>query len=439
MKSLPDVVIVRTNVLQIHRVRVPDIDIDGASLTGSRLEQLASVPLAGLVESIAVLRGRSSSQKDALLLTFRDAKLSVLDWDDNAHTIHTSSLHYFEGDPTLKMGRTVFPLGPKAVTDPQGRCAALLMFHTQLALLPAMETEGLELDLMMDDPYGEGVEGARGAPAELVSATVGNSYVVNLAKMGIKQVKDIVFLHKYNEPVLLVLHEVAPTWPARYRDSKDTMALAALSINVVHKRHPKIWDAAALPSDTFKLIPVPTGGALALSQNMIMYFTQGGSSALVVNRYALPGKVPEKLDIDVEGEVLPAQLAAHHATIYPNNVHPWVEELFYQHQNAVAIRNETLQSTMQTMAKLKCALSSKCPVQHFLTAFTNSPWEEAAPAMATAAGVDGSAADLMLDLSAARHAWLAKDALLLLLKSGQMVLAHLTIEAGMVKCIKVTT
>lgn len=62
------------------------------------------------------------------------------------------------------------------------------MFHTQLALLPAMETEGLELDLMMDDPYGEGVGGPGNAPAELVSATVGNSYVVNLAKMGIKQV-----------------------------------------------------------------------------------------------------------------------------------------------------------------------------------------------------------------------------------------------------------
>ena len=70
----------------------------------------------------------------------------------------------------------------------QGRCAAVLMFHCQLALLPAMETEGLELDLMMDDPYGDAVEGPGGSPAELVSATVGNSYVVNLAKMGIKQV-----------------------------------------------------------------------------------------------------------------------------------------------------------------------------------------------------------------------------------------------------------
>ena len=84
----------------------------------------------------------------------------------------------------------------------------------------------------------------------------------------------MVFLHKYNEPVLLVLHEVKPTWVGRLRDAKDIMALAALSINVVHKRHPRIWEASGLPSDTFKLIAVPFGGALALSQNMVIYYTQ---------------------------------------------------------------------------------------------------------------------------------------------------------------------
>ncbi|KAL0047613.1 hypothetical protein WJX82_007762 [Trebouxia sp. C0006] len=381
-KSLPDVIVVRSNLLQIYKVRVPYDKSDAASLAESKLEQTASFPLAGLVDSMAVLRGRSSSQKDALLLTFRDAKLSVLDWDDNAHTIHTSSLHYFEGDPSLRMGRTVFPMGPKVVTDPQGRCAAVLIFHTQLALLPAMETEGLELDLMMDDPYGEGVEGPGRASTELVSATVGNSYVVNLAKMGIKKVRDVVFLHKYNEPVLLILHEVEPTWPARYRDAKDTMALAALSVNVVHKRHPRIWEASGLPSDTFRLVPVLTGGALALSQNMITYHTQGASSGLVVNSHALPGKVPEKLEIDVEGDVLPAQLAAEHAAKYPDNVHP-----------------------------------------------------ESAPAMAATS--DHSAAQLMLDLSAARHVWLSKSSVALLLKSGRLLLAHLTIEAGMVKQMRV--
>lgn len=51
--------------------RVPSNSPDDSNLAGCRLEQLASMPLAGLVETIAVLRGRSSSQKDALLLTFR--------------------------------------------------------------------------------------------------------------------------------------------------------------------------------------------------------------------------------------------------------------------------------------------------------------------------------------------------------------------------------
>lgn len=79
----------------------------------------------------------------------------------------------------------------------------MLMFHTQLALLPAMETEGLELDLMMDDPYGEGVEGLGGASTELVSATVGNSYVVNLAKMGIKKVQTAVPMWGYTFHIAL--------------------------------------------------------------------------------------------------------------------------------------------------------------------------------------------------------------------------------------------
>ena len=51
--------------------RVPYDKTDAASLAGSKLEQVVSFLLAGLVESMAVLRGRSSSQKDALLLTFR--------------------------------------------------------------------------------------------------------------------------------------------------------------------------------------------------------------------------------------------------------------------------------------------------------------------------------------------------------------------------------
>ena len=61
--------------------------------------------------------------------------------------------------------------------------------------------------------------------------------------------------------------------------------------------------------------------------------------------------------------------------------------------------------------------------------------QEAAPA--AAASADRAAADLNLDLSAARHVWLSKTTLALLLKSGQLVLTHLIMEAGNVKQMKV--
>ena len=62
--------------------------------------------------------------------------------------------------------------------------------------------------------------------------------------------------------------------------------------------------------------------------------------------------------------------------------------------------------------------------------------QESAPAMAATS--DHSAAQLMLDVSAARHVWLSKSSVVLLLKSGRMLLAHLTIKAGVVKQMRVS-
>lgn len=62
--------------------------------------------------------------------------------------------------------------------------------------------------------------------------------------------------------------------------------------------------------------------------------------------------------------------------------------------------------------------------------------QEAAPAMAV--GADHSAAGMMVDLSAARHVWLSRSSVALLLKGGRLLLAHLTVQPGMVKQIKVS-
>lgn len=62
----------------------------------------------------------------------RDAKVAVVEWDEQQHCLRNSSLHSFEGDPALREG---CPIGtsltglasslvgpaPRVVTDPGGR------------------------------------------------------------------------------------------------------------------------------------------------------------------------------------------------------------------------------------------------------------------------------------------------------------------------------
>ena len=86
--------------------------------------------------------------------------------------------------------------------------------------------------------------------------------------------RSAAFLHRYNEPVLLVLHEPAPTWAGAARERRDTAALVALSLNVQQRRHTRLWAAQGLPADALRLEASPAGGALVLCQSLILYHTQ---------------------------------------------------------------------------------------------------------------------------------------------------------------------
>ena len=55
-----------------------------------------------------------------------------------------SSMHYFEGPDWqhLKRGAEKFPKGPLVRADPQGRCAGVLVYKSQIIMLKAAQVCG---------------------------------------------------------------------------------------------------------------------------------------------------------------------------------------------------------------------------------------------------------------------------------------------------------
>jgi hypothetical protein len=55
---------------------------------------------------------------------------------------------------------------------------------------------------------------------------------------------------------------------------KDTCSLSALSLNLGHKRMPRIWSVQDVPTDAYRLVAAPGGGALVLCMGMILFYSQ---------------------------------------------------------------------------------------------------------------------------------------------------------------------
>ena len=190
---------------------------------------------------------------------------------------------------------------PRAAAPP---CSCGARGGSRLALLPAVEGESFggeeEADASdaSDADDAEDDTDARRASTTTVggdvrargtAASVKDSYVLDLAReMKISGARDVVFLHGYGEPTILVLHEKKPTWAGRLALVADTCAVSAITLDLDNKRHAVIWRRDALPHSCYRLcaMPEPLGGALVLSQNFIMHESQESSRALALNPLA---------------------------------------------------------------------------------------------------------------------------------------------------------
>eukprot|EP00057_Strongylocentrotus_purpuratus_P023054 XP_011677528.1 PREDICTED: cleavage and polyadenylation specificity factor subunit 1 [Strongylocentrotus purpuratus] len=172
---------------------------DKDSKPKNKLEEAATFHIFGKVMSMQSAQVTGSG-RDALLLSFMNAKVSIVEYDPNMHDLKTLSMHYFEEDETKEgVYRNIFH--PVVKVDPDHRCAIMLTYGSKLVVLP-FRRDGLVEDL------------DKSMSASTRRGALMPSYVIRLNEMDdpICNVLDIQFLHGYYEPTLLILYEPLRTW-----------------------------------------------------------------------------------------------------------------------------------------------------------------------------------------------------------------------------------
>uniref|UniRef100_H2YEY3 Cleavage/polyadenylation specificity factor A subunit C-terminal domain-containing protein n=1 Tax=Ciona savignyi TaxID=51511 RepID=H2YEY3_CIOSA len=228
------------------------------------LQQVGSWQLFGNVVRMKLIR-LSGAKLDSVLLSFADAKLSIIEFDPAMHDIKTTSLHYFE-DNLFKDGSLQRYTLPKIAVDPDSRCVCLQLTSRSLAIVPlrtsAMAHAG-------DDSM---------AHDNSTKRTAATSYTIDLHLVDsrLQRIIDIQFLYGYNEPTLLVLFESLRTWAGRVAMRQDTCNIVAISLNMMEQLHPVVWSLNGLPFDCKFAYPVPKpiGGVLIFAVNSLLYLNQ---------------------------------------------------------------------------------------------------------------------------------------------------------------------
>ena len=266
-----NLVVAGTDSLRVFRL-VPDLEgqVIGADKPKMKLECMASFTLFGEVMGLQKV-SLPGSVRDTLLLSFQEAKLSVVEYDPQNHDLKTVSLHVFEDEET-RSGYVHNHWVPFLRADPDSRCAAMLAHGRKIVILPFKRE-------------GSGGNFADEAAAELGSfhemGKVMSSYTLDLKSVihtnNVDNIIDFQFLHGYNQPTLAILYEPLQTFAGRIAVRKDTCRLDVITLDVKERVSACFWSREILPFDCVRILPVPKpiGGILVFAVNSLFFLNQG--------------------------------------------------------------------------------------------------------------------------------------------------------------------
>jgi cleavage and polyadenylation specificity factor subunit 1 len=266
----------------------------------TKLVLVAEFPLAGTVISLARVKALGTKSKaEALLVAFRDAKLSLVEWDPETYNLHTVSIHYYE-NPDLP-GNS--PWSPELkdtynflTADPASRCAALKFGAHNLAILPFRQRGMVEdeYDSDHDDQKDTKMANSNADPAngeKQAKTPYFPSFVLPLMHLDptLTHPVHLAFLHEYREPTFGVVASNRQVAPSLLGERKDILTYTVFTLDLEQKASTALLSVPGLPYDITQVIPLPLpiGGALLLGSNEIIHVDQAGNTnGIAVNEFA---------------------------------------------------------------------------------------------------------------------------------------------------------
>ncbi|KZT18929.1 hypothetical protein NEOLEDRAFT_1142724 [Neolentinus lepideus HHB14362 ss-1] len=213
------------------------------------------------MESVKIM-STLEDKLDRLLVSFKDAKVALLEWSTAIQDLITVSIHTYERAPQL-MSLDAPLFRSQLRVDPLSRCAALSLPNDAIAILPFYQSQA-ELDVMDQDQ------------SQIRDVPYSPSFILDLitdVDERVHNVIDYVFLPGFNNPTIAVLFQPQQTWTGRLKEYKDTVKLFIFTLDLVTRSYPVINVVDNLPYDSTTLLPcnASLGGVVVLTSNSVIY------------------------------------------------------------------------------------------------------------------------------------------------------------------------